>query len=87
MNILYRSGLFLLAALSVVYCETCTKPEVSASSYTTQDATVLTSLAFIAEFTLKCGNGVKGVPLHAEVNGKTLPGNYHFYNTRACSRF
>ncbi|KAK6638960.1 hypothetical protein RUM43_007230 [Polyplax serrata] len=63
----------LLGVISLVTCQTCTKPEVSATSYTTQDATVLTSLAFITEFTLKCGNGVKGLPLHAEVDGKTLP--------------
>lgn len=76
MNYVIRSGILFLAIIALVNCETCTKPEVSATSYTTQDATVLTSLAFIAEFTLKCGNGVKGVPLHAEVNGKTLPGTY-----------
>lgn len=74
MNNFIWSGILFSAIISLAYCDTCTKPEVSASSYTTQDATVLTNLAFIAEFTLKCGNGVKGVPLHAEVNGKTLPG-------------
>lgn len=60
--------------ISWVGAESCTKPEVSATSYTTQDATVLTNLAFIVEFTLKCGNGAKGIALHADVNGKTLPG-------------
>nr|CAD7433960.1 unnamed protein product [Timema monikensis] len=46
---------------------------VTASAYTTQDATVLTSIAFIADFTLKCGNGAKGIPLYAEIDGKTVP--------------
>lgn len=71
-----RTIIFFIGILSLACGEVCLRPEVSATSYTTQDATVLTSLAFITEFTLKCGNGVKGVPLHAEVNGKTLPGMY-----------
>jgi hypothetical protein len=56
-----------------VSADVCTKPEVSASAYTTQDATVLTSIAFVAELTLNCGNLVTGLPLYAEINGKTLP--------------
>ena len=64
-----------LGIISTVCGQSCVRPEVTATSYTTQDATVLTNLAFITEFTLKCGNGVKGVSLHAEVDGKTLPGN------------
>ena len=67
-------GFLFLTLLACVAAETCTKPEVSATSYTTQDATVLTHLGFIVEFTLKCGNGAKGVALYAEVNGKTFPG-------------
>nr|CAD7195006.1 unnamed protein product [Timema douglasi] len=53
--------------------EVCSNPDVTASAYTTQDATVLTSIAFIADFTLKCGNGAKGIPLYAEIDGKTVP--------------
>lgn len=51
----------------------CDNPEVTASQYTTQDATVLTNIAYVAEFTLKCSNGIKGLPLYAEVGGKILP--------------
>lgn len=58
---------------SFVSSESCLKPEVSANAYTSPDATVLTSIAFVAEFTLKCSNNVKGIPLYAEVNGKTVP--------------
>ncbi|RZF38606.1 hypothetical protein LSTR_LSTR004434 [Laodelphax striatellus] len=58
---------------STVLSSSCTKPEVSAISYTTQDATVLTKIAFVAEFSLKCENKAKNIPLYAEVNGKTLP--------------
>jgi translocon-associated protein subunit delta len=63
----------LLFLFTYTSADVCTKPEVSASAYTTQDATVLTNVAFVAEFTLKCGNHVTGLPLYAEINGKTLP--------------
>lgn len=76
MNYFSEVCIILLAVLPLSYSETCTKMEVSATSYTTEDATVLTSLLFIAEFTLKCGNGVKGIPLHSEVNGRSLRGEY-----------
>lgn len=74
MGFYVRTSILILGIVSFACGQSCLNPEVSATSYTTQDATVLTSLAFIAEFTLKCGNGVKGIPLHAEVDGKTLPG-------------
>ncbi|KAF4524276.1 hypothetical protein B566_EDAN012039 [Ephemera danica] len=52
----------------------CGHPEVHANSYTTQDATVLTSIAYVVEFTLKCPNPIKGeMSLYAEVHGKILP--------------
>ncbi|CAB0041146.1 unnamed protein product [Trichogramma brassicae] len=61
-----------VAALSVS-AETCLKPEVSASAYVTEDATVLTQVAFTTQFTLKCTNGAKGISLYAEVDGKSMP--------------
>lgn len=70
-SVLLVCSLFMLITFSAA--NSCSKPEVSASAYTTQDATVLTNIAFVAEFTLKCANGVKGIPLYAEINGKTLP--------------
>ncbi|XP_046688100.1 translocon-associated protein subunit delta-like [Homalodisca vitripennis] len=66
-------AVFAAFLISSSYGNTCVKPEVTASQYTTQDATVLTSIAYVAEFNLKCANGVKGIPLYAEVSGKTLP--------------
>lgn len=68
--------LILASALALsLLCaaDSCTKPQVSATAYTTSDATVLTNIAFVAEFNLTCGNGVKGLPLYAEINGKTVP--------------
>lgn len=64
---------FSLYTVSVVFAETCQKPEVVATAYVTEDATVLTKVAFTTQFTLKCSNGVKGISLYAEVNGKALP--------------
>lgn len=63
----------LASVVSVVFAETCQKPEVVASAYVTEDATVLTSVAFTTQFVLKCSNGVKGISLYAEVEGKALP--------------
>lgn len=70
-----RSILAALLAASLVGADTttCQKPEVSASAYVTEDATVLTQVAFTTQFTLKCTNGAKGLSLYAEVDGKALP--------------
>ena len=62
-----------LVVASGVYAETCQKPEVSATSYVTEDATILTAVAFTTQFTLKCSNGAKDISLYAEVEGKALP--------------
>ncbi|XP_059489851.1 translocon-associated protein subunit delta-like [Neocloeon triangulifer] len=67
------SVLLAVCAVSWTSADSCGKPEVSATSYTTQDATVLTNIAYVAEFSLKCSNAIKGLPLYAEVNGKILP--------------
>lgn len=69
-NVLFVLAIFTFAHTSA---NVCVKPEVTASAYTTQDATILTNIAFVAEFTLKCGNQISGLPLYAEINGKTLP--------------
>jgi len=63
----------LASIISVVFADTCQKPEVVSSTYVTEDATVLTDVAFTTQFVLKCNNGVKGLSLYAEVEGKTLP--------------
>lgn len=63
----------LASVISIAFAETCQKPEVVASAYVTEDATVLTNVAFTTQFVLKCSNGVKGISLYAEVEGKALP--------------
>lgn len=62
-----------LVLFTYTVADVCTKPKVSASAYTTQDATVLTNIAFVAELSLNCENHVTGLPLYAEINGRTLP--------------
>lgn len=63
----------LIVGISGVFSDTCQKPEVIASAYVTKDATILTNVAFTTQFVLKCSNGVKGITLYAEVEGKPLP--------------
>ncbi|XP_032674804.1 translocon-associated protein subunit delta [Odontomachus brunneus] len=63
----------LASVISISFAETCQRPEVVASAYVTEDATVLTNVAFTTQFVLKCSNGVKGISLYAEVEGKALP--------------
>jgi translocon-associated protein subunit delta len=69
----YIMFFFITFVTRSVYTDQCLKPEVTASAYITEDATILTHVAFTTQFTLKCINGVKGISLYAEVNGKALP--------------
>ncbi|XP_034939663.1 translocon-associated protein subunit delta [Chelonus insularis] len=63
----------IFAFYPLIVAETCQKPEVTASAYVTEDATILTNVAFTTQFTLKCSNGVKDISLYAECEGKILP--------------
>ncbi|KAJ0169803.1 hypothetical protein K1T71_014409 [Dendrolimus kikuchii] len=65
----------LIAAILVTGTvgESCQNPQVEASSFTSLDATVVTQIAYITEFTLKCDNAVpENYVLYAEVDGKPL---------------
>ena len=66
-------SILIICGISEIFAETCQKPEVIASAYVTEDATILTNVAFTTQFVLKCSNGVKGITLYAEVDGKSLP--------------
>lgn len=62
------------AVFSASFALTCTDPTVESSSFTTQDATIVSQIAFISEFTLKCSNKAsETTPLFAEVDGKLTP--------------
>ena len=67
-------SIFILSVfVTSAYSDSCEKPEVLASAYVTEDATVLSQVAFTTQFTLKCSNGMKGMLLYADVEGKSLP--------------
>lgn len=72
--------LVLLSLFSLGLASSCKNPQVTSTSYTTQDATVVVNIAFVTEFTLTCSNGASGIPLHAEMNGLLLPVVHTFDN-------
>merc|ERR1712002_7329 len=73
----HRSGVLLLAVMKVLVVllaalvavavgETCEGAQVEAVGFTSEDATLVTKIAYIADFTLSCSNGAKDVSLYAE---------------------
>ncbi|XP_049883526.1 translocon-associated protein subunit delta [Pectinophora gossypiella] len=69
----YFVPLALVALIAGVTADSCKNPQVEASSFTSLDATVVTQIAYIAEFTLKCDNDLpENYALYAEVDGKAL---------------
>lgn len=71
-NLLFACTFAVL--LSIAFGLSCTNPKVESTSFTTQDATIVSQIAFITEFTLKCSNGAsETIPLFAEVEGKLSP--------------
>jgi translocon-associated protein subunit delta len=62
--------LSLFVGLSVA--SSCTNPEVKTTFFSTTDATIVSQIAYVAEFSLKCA-GAENIPLFAEVEGKLSP--------------
>ncbi|CAG4959156.1 unnamed protein product [Colias eurytheme] len=63
----------LAIAASSTLAQSCQNPQVEAASFTSLDATVVTQIAYITEFTLKCDNPLpENYALYAEVDGKSL---------------
>lgn len=56
MTKIYFIILFVVCLTSGVFTS-CENPEIRSTSYTTQDATILTHIAYISEFTVKCESG------------------------------
>lgn len=50
----------------------CTSPKVSATSFTSTDATIVSQIASIVDLSFKCSSG-DIAQLFAEVNGHILP--------------
>lgn len=63
------------AIISLSLGQSCTSPKIeSTKSFTTEDATIVSQIAFISKFKLKCGNRASETsPLFAEVDGKLSP--------------
>lgn len=62
----------VISIFSTGLCSSCSNLEVASKSYTTVDATIVSNIAYIAEFSVKCGSGQPGF-LYAEVNGNLVP--------------
>lgn len=61
------------AIISVSFASSCSSPTVeSVSSFTTLDATIVSQIAFITEFSLKCSNKATSL-LFAEYEGRVSP--------------
>lgn len=72
MNMLCLALVFGLVGVSLA-SEACSSPQIEAESYTSQDATIVTNIAYIATFSLKCANGVTGVSLYAAIGDRLVP--------------
>lgn len=62
----------IFTVFSTVICSSCSKPEVTSKSFTTQDATIVSNIAYISEFTVKCGSDDIG-SIYAELDGNVVP--------------
>lgn len=71
MTPLFVFALFF-AGLSVGYSDRCLNPEISSETFTTQDATIVTNIAYICEFQVRCKSGV-AANLYAEIDGSIVP--------------
>jgi len=60
------------ACLSVCLASSCSSPSITATSFTTQDATIVTNIAYVSQFKLSCDGKPGDIPLFAEVGGKPL---------------
>lgn len=62
----------LFAVISCGLCESCIEPKITSRTFTTQDATVVTNIAYITEFDVECGAGTIS-SLYADVDGNVQP--------------
>lgn len=65
-------GILFVAALASA--ATCKSPTVTSTGFTTSDGTIVSQVAYIAEFSLKCSNPEgNAIPLFAEYAGRVTP--------------
>jgi len=73
--------MLLLAVVSVIvvlhvptcFGDTCASPEVVSHVYTTSEEQMSSETVVIVDLSLTCKNGVKGLNLYADFNGRTFP--------------
>ncbi|KAI5609058.1 translocon-associated protein subunit delta precursor, partial [Silurus asotus] len=53
--------------------DSCLNPVITPSTYTTNDAVISSESVFIVELNLSCANGLQGIALYADVNGRQFP--------------
>ena len=66
------SAAVLCAVAALTSAGSCKSPSVTATSFTTADGTIVSQVAYIAEFSLKCADGA-AIPLFAEYAGRVSP--------------
>ncbi|KAJ8923490.1 hypothetical protein NQ315_010068 [Exocentrus adspersus] len=62
----------IFAVFSVVHCSSCLNIDVTSKSFTTQDATIVSNIGYISEFTVGCSSG-DVTSLYAELEGNLVP--------------
>ncbi|CAH0562170.1 unnamed protein product [Brassicogethes aeneus] len=62
----------VVCAVSGILCQSCKNPQVTSKSFTTQDVTIVTNVAYIGEFDVKCASGAVNA-LYAEIEGNLVP--------------
>lgn len=62
----------VLCVAALASAGSCKSPTVSSTSFTTADGTIVSQVAYIAEFSLKCGDS-QAIPLFAEYAGRVTP--------------
>ncbi|XP_060515745.1 translocon-associated protein subunit delta [Cylas formicarius] len=53
------------------FCGACTNPQVTSKSFTTQDATIVSHIAYVSDFSVKCSSGEAG-SLYAELEDGSI---------------
>ncbi|XP_044746111.1 translocon-associated protein subunit delta-like [Coccinella septempunctata] len=64
---------FFFACLNLAFSETCKNPVITSHSFTTQDSTYLTNIAYIGVFEVKCENDGILKNIYADLNGNIAP--------------
>ena len=74
---------FILISVTLVKSETCTSPSTSVTTYTSRSVALSTEVDYIADFSVKCKEGVNRLNLYAELEpGYLIPVAYNDANNQ-----